>query len=368
MTLRSTLDLPLHTGKAPNWLMKRMVRLSRAILEVMFSLYSSEEILRKFSDPFWFQALGCTLGFDWHSSGLTTTVCSAIKMSLKEMGKEAKIFVCGGKGATSRATPQEIEELAESGWLEVEPDRLKTVSRLVAKIDNSCLQDGFTLYHHCIFLDKSGNWAIIQQGMEEKKERGMARRYHWSSEKATNFFSQPHTAVVCPVRKKETLNLVDCGLEDLHSRMVFWVNQPPSVFLKILNKLKSSPSLPRRHQVLFRDIDPKKIQGILISTYEKRVNDFSDLLSQTKAGPKTLRALALVSELVFGSRLSFRDPARFSYAVGGKDGYPYPIDRRHYDEVIESLSRILRKSRGLGKSEISRTMKRLYRLSVGQGR
>ncbi len=362
----NTLDLPLHTGKAPKWLFRRMVKMSRAIMEIMFELYDSKEILSKFSDPFWFQAFGSVLGFDWHSSGLTTTVCSAVKSACLSI-PQPKLMICGGKGATARKTPQEIEDLADRRLIDADAELLKRISRLVAKIDNACVQDGFTLYHHCIFVDKEGDWAVIQQGMAEDSSyyRGMARRYHWYSCRIKDILSRPHSAIVSKLKRKFALNLVDSNSAEVQERIVTLFYEKPNKIAGLLKKMKSlSYKMPRRHQVLLSDIDPDRIRSVLISNYQSKVNDFSDLLGDTTLGPKTLRALAIISDLIYSAPLSFRDPARFSYAVGGKDGHPYHIDRVHYDQVVDSLAKIIKRARILGPADLSRTLSRLRKLST----
>ncbi len=368
LEMRYSLDLPLHTGKAPKWLFRRMVRMSQAILEIMFELYDSKDILSKFSDPIWFQSFGAVLGFDWHSSGLTTTVCAAIKSACASMS-DSKLMVCGGKGSSARRTPEEIDLLADCRFIQIDPNELKQISKVVAKIDNSCIQDGFTLYHHCMFLDKEGNWAVIQQGMSEEDSlsRGMARRYHWYSEHIKNMFSRPHRAVISVIKRRFALNLVDSNSDRVQRRMVELFHLYPDKIVKILQRMKDySYKLPRRHQVLLSDIDPKRIKSVLLSNYHNEVKDFSDLLANTTLGPKTLRSLALISDLIYSVPLSFNDPARFSYAVGGKDGHPYSIDLSHYDEVVESLHRILKRARVLGPADLSRTLTRLRRLTREQ--
>ncbi len=338
--LHRSLDLPLHGGKAPRWLLARMIRLSRAILEVMFGLYSPRQVLERLSDPFWFQGLGCVLGFDWHSSGLTTTVCFALKKACSEI-PDSPVVVCGGKGRFARQTPEEIRQAGELGSLVSDPEDLVRISKLTAKVDNSCVQDGFTIYHHTMFVGRDGSWAVIQQGMSDDR-RAMARRYHWMSSRVSkDFLSDPHAGIVSTGRPALVLNLADSEIEETRDVMVELARQEPSRVIRALSRLQEMGSLPKRHYILLQDIDPRRIHQVLLGTYERQPENFETMLLETKTGAKTLRALALIADLIESKPLSFRDPARYSYAVGGKDGHPYPIERRHYDSVIEELNRLV---------------------------
>ncbi len=334
--MRKTIDLPLHSGRAPKYLLERMVKFCRVVFEIMFTEFDCGYVLERLSDPMWFQSLGCLVGFDWHSSGVTTTLSFAIKEALSSISG-SPIQVCGGKGKYALLTPSEITKLGERRWLRDEDvKKLIDISRVVAKVDNVCVQDGFSLYHHSLFIAKDGRWVIIQQGM---REGSWARRYHWYGAKLSNresFFSNPHTGISSDKLCNWVLNLVDMNSFDVRQTIVNVVNVPEDI-LDFLRRLSSNKlRLPRRHQVLLTDINVKRLEKILLSSYEG-VSDFWSVLLRTKIGPKTMRAIALASEIVYGVELSFRDPARFSFAVGGKDGYPYPIDRKHYDEVIRVL-------------------------------
>ncbi len=354
---RFTVDLPLHSGSAPRWLFDRMKKLAGAIFEVMFMEFNSEQILEKIADPFWFQALGCVLGFDWHSSGLTTTVCSAIKSALRELNS-CVIFACGGKGRSALRTPDEIETIADSYCIGFDVELLKRVSRLTAKIDNACVQDGFNLYHHMLFFDRSGNWVVIQQGMQDKTGR-WARRYHWYGPSVDDFFDKPHNAIITN-RYNLTLNLVDDGQKKTQQLIVSLVSgKKANLILKDLAKLKADYKLPLRHRLLLEDIDPRKIYKILLSSYTGMVESFESLLLSRGIGPKTLRALALISELIYGGKLSFRDPARFAYANGGKDGYPYKVNLADYDVVVSVMNKIVKRAK-IGRVEKVKLMRRLY--------
>jgi hypothetical protein len=333
-------NLPLHYGKVPPWLFGRMSQLAREITVVTVTEFGAEEMLRRLSDPFWFQALGCVLGYDWHSSGVTTTVCGALKEGLRGRGRELGLFVAGGKGRTSRKTPAEIENAGQE--LKVNPSSLVYASRMSAKVDNSALQDSYQLYHHCFFFTKEGSWAVIQQGMNETNR--YARRYHWLGEKVSDFVCEPESAI-CGQSKAEVLNLV--ALESEKSRAVITqvaAEQKPDTIVSQLDKLKTL-NLPRRAHISLEDIHPDRLARIFLSAYEHKPKDFESLLALAGMGPKAIRALSLISELVYGTPASPRDPASYSFAHGGKDGYPYPVDKQTYDSSIQFLTQALEKAK-----------------------
>ena len=323
--------LPLHGGKAPRYLFERMVKLSREIVIFLVSEFGREEVLRRLSDPYWFQAFGCVLGFDWHSSGVTTTVCGALKEGLRDVENELGIFVAGGKGATSRKTPSEITSRCER--LGKDPQSLIYASRISAKVDSSAVQDGYQLYHHVFVFTADGQWCIVQQGMSDATS--MARRYHWLSDDVTSYVNEPHAAVCCDA-PADTLNLVAAESAPVRDASASLAAAKPEVTLKALGHLPLL-ELPRRHEVSTADINAKYLQKILLRTYEAAPPDFESLLSIEGVGAKTLRALALTSELVYGTKASHRDPARYSFAHGGKDGTPFPVDRSTYDQTIEIM-------------------------------
>ena len=323
--------LPLHGGRAPSYLFQRMVLLSREIIIFIAREQGRDEVLRKFSDPFWFQAFGCVLGFDWHSSGLTTTVCGAVKEGLRGTEKELGLFVAGGKGATSRKTPAEITSACEVTGGNQKP--LVYASRMAAKVDNSAVQDGYQLYHHSFLFTAKGEWCIVQQGMSD--ETSMARRYHWLSDNVTSYVSEPHAAICCDAAAP-TLNLVAGESAGVRVASAELAGQKPEVTLAALHHLPLL-DMPRRHFVEERDLNPKHLQKILLRTYESAPADFESLLAIEGVGAKTLRALALTSELIYGTRASQRDPARYAFAHGGKDGTPFPVDRPTYDKTIEVM-------------------------------
>ena len=352
-------NLPLHGGKCPRWLFERMVKMTRALLEVMIADAGTEGVLAKVSDPYWFQALGCVLGFDWHSSGLTTTVCGAFKEALRDRAGQLGLFVAGGKGRTSRQTPHEIQLIGERHPLAKDPAELVFASRMAAKVDNSAVLDGYQLYHHTFFFNSRGQWAVVQQGMNE--ENRWARRYHWLSTALRDFVCEPHQAVCCDYRG-ETLNLVALESDPARKVVTGLSRENPEKIVRDLTRLqeKAALQLPARHQVLLSDLNPKNVGRVLLKSYERQPEDFRTLLATEGIGPKTLRALSLLSELVYGTPPSYRDPARYSYAHGGKDGHPYPVDRPLYDQSIAFLQKILSESR-LGRTEKAETFRRLGR-------
>jgi len=346
-------NLPLHYGKVPPWLFERMSQLAREITVVTITEFGTGEMLRRLSDPFWFQALGCVLGYDWHSSGVTTTVCGALKEGLRGPGRELGLFVAGGKGRTSRKTPAEIEDAGHR--LKVNPSVLIYASRMSAKVDNSALQDGYQLYHHCFFFTKEGSWAVVQQGMNEMNR--YARRYHWLGEKVSDFVCEPEAAI-CAQSKAEVLNLV--ALESEKSRAVITqvaAEQKPDGIVSQLDKLKTL-NLPRRAHASLEDIHPARLSKIFLNAYERKPRNFESLLALDGMGPKALRALSLISELVYDTPASPRDPASYSFAHGGKDGYPYPVDKQTYGKSIQFVAQALGKAR-IGDKEKLKAFRRL---------
>ena len=333
-------NLPLHGGKAPRWLFERMTKLAREICIVVVEEFGPEEMLRKISDPYWFQAFGCVLGFDWHSSGVTTTACGALKEGVREIDRDLGFFVAGGKGGTSRKTPKQIEDRGH--LISVDPAELVYDSRIVAKVDSAALQDGYQLYHHVFFFTRDGSWAVVQQGMNDRTR--YARRYHWLGEKVTDFVCEPHAAI-CAQRTGETLNLVAQQSTPAREtiRQIASENKPERTIAE-LKKIQTL-DLPRRHYMIAQDIHPDRISKIILSTYERNPRDFEELLGLQGVGPKTIRALSLLAELIYGTQPSFTDPARFGFAHGGKDGIPYPVDRGTYDQSIQLLRKAVTRAK-----------------------
>ena len=345
-------DLPLHYGKAPRWLFEKMKFLAREVIIAIVSEKGPEEFLRKISDPLWFQALGCVLGFDWHSSGLTTTTCGAIKEAVKGLEKELGVFVAGGKGKVSLNTPLEITQKTEK--ISTNPEPLIYASRMAAKVDTAGLQDGFQLYHHCFIFTSSGKWAIVQQGMNELT--GYARRYHWIGEKVKSFVCEPHLAI-CSEWKGQGLNMVAKESEKARKVCTELSREKPSGIIKDLKRIQKL-KMPTSHSFSLEKTKPEKLEKTLHILYEKNPKNFEEVLETKGVGVKTIRALALVSDLIYGAKPSFKDPATYSFAHGGKDGHPYPVDKKTYTETILTLHKALREAK-IGRSEKIKAIKRL---------
>ncbi len=350
-----TVVSPLHGGKAPAWLFKRMAAMAREISSVIVLEYGTRELLERLADPLWFQALGCVLGFDWHSSGVTTTVCGAVKEGLSGMEHELGFYACGGKGARSRKTPQEIELFCERRGRD--PEILVRSSKVSAKVDNTALQDGYQLYHHNFFFDAQGRWSVVQQGMNTANRT--ARRYHWFSRELEDMVDEPH-AGICAQRKMGLVyDLTASQSLESRERSVEILHEGPDFVLGELEKCKSY-ELPRRHALMLSDIEPKNIRRVMIQTYEQQPQSFLDLLESRGAGPKTVRALALLAEVIYGTEVSRSDPAVFSFAHGGKDGTPYPVNKEVYDNSIDVLRCAVEKAR-IGDRQKLEAMRKLTR-------
>ncbi len=345
-------DLPLHYGRAPRWLFERMVKLAYHIVHAVVREEGPEGFIKKVSDPVWFQSLGCVLGFDWHSSGLTTTLCGALKEGLKGKGQELGVLIAGGKGRVSRKTPGEIQKYSHQ--FSFSPEKLVYASRMSAKVDSAALQDGYQLYHHTFIFTPSGTWAVIQQGMDLSS--GWARRYHWLSSSLEDFVCEPHSGICCN-HQGQVLNLVarESNRVRIHSTLLS--REKPE---KIIRELKHLPrlKLPMEHRIFFSRLCQKTLNRILVKTYENQPEHFRHLLGLEGVGPRTIRALALLSELIFGERASRLDPVTYSFAHGGKDGHPYPVDRGTYDRSIEIIRKAIMEAR-LGQREKMDALKRL---------
>ena len=351
-------NLPLHYGKAPRWLFDRMVKLAREITVTVVSEFGAEEMLQRLSHPFWFQALGCVLGYDWHSSGVTTTLCGALKEGIKGLEQDLGLFVAGGKGRTSRRTPSELENWGNR--LSINPVPLIYASRMSAKVDSSAVQDGYQLYHHSFLFTAKGSWAVVQQGMNEATR--YARRYHWLGEAVSDFVNEPHSAILSEARG-QALNLVAGESDRVRSTITgIATSQKPPDIVSDLKKLKTL-NLPARHPIGVNDLHPDSLSRILLSTYERQPQDFEQLLGLQGVGARTIRALSLISELVYGVAPSYRDPARYSFAHGGKDGYPYPVDRKTYDRSIELLAKAIHRTK-MGIREKNEALSRLKRVRM----
>ena len=336
MKRSGTADLPLHYGTVPQWLSDRMAALGREIIRAIVEDYGPDEVLRRLSDPFWFQALGCVLGMDWHSSGITTSVMGALKRAINPLSGELGIFVCGGRGKHSLRTPQELMDV--SGRTGLDGDSLVRASRLSAKVDNTCILDGFSLYLHTFILSRSGEWTVVQQGMNQ--DTRMARRYHWHSKNIRSFVDDPHTAVVGKNQGLIT-NLSDSRASANRNGVTEFLLQHPDTQLHELRRL----TMPGPHQIRPEHVNSKRLGAVLTLAYEKQYREFTDVLLLRGVGPRTIQSLSLVSEVIHGAPGRFDDPARFAFAHGGKDGAPFPVPLKVYDESISVLRNAVNRAR-----------------------
>jgi hypothetical protein len=348
-------NLPLHGGSAPRWLFERMTRLSREITRCIVEEYGPREMLTRLADPWWFQAFGCVLGFDWHSSGVTTTVCGALKQALRGTEADLGLFVAGGKGKTSRRTPDDIAAYGERFSIGRDPGELIYASRMSAKVDNTAVQDGYQLYHHTFVFTRDGDWAVVQQGMND--ETGWARRYHWLSPAMESFVCEPHSGVCSEGSGQQVLNMVARESEPARQTTAALSQEKPERLVREIERMQAL-TLPGRHQVLVSELRPDSLRRIWLKSYERQPQDFQQLLEVRGVGPTAIRALALIADLVYGVKASVRDPAKFSFAHGGKDGYPYPVDRETYDRSIEMLRQAVNRAR-IGDREKLDALRRL---------
>jgi hypothetical protein len=321
-------DLPLHGGRVPPWLAERMTRLGTAITEAIIYEYGVSAFLTRLSDPFWFQALGAVMGMDWHSSGITTSVMGALKRGLTPRAGDLGLYICGGRGRHSRNTPAELRSIATRRGFD--GDNLVRTSRLTARIDNNAIADGFQIYLHNFLVTSTGEWAVVQQGLNDRS--GMARRYHWHSASVSDFVSDPHTGIVGE-NQGTIMNLVDAEATPAQAAMLEIGREPPEKSLANIRHLQ----LPAHHDVRAADVDLKRLGAVLAVAYERDLHDFAELLLLENLGPRTLQSLALVAEVVHGAPSRFSDPARFSFAHGGKDRHPFPVPLKTYDESLNVL-------------------------------
>ena len=353
MNHSGTADLPLHGGRVPPWLASRMTELGTAIAEQVILNYGQPEFLTRLSDPFWFQAYGAVMGMDWHSSGITTSVMGALKRGMNPRFSELGLMFCGGRGRHSMRTPDELRAFSLKTGLD--GDALARTSRLTARVDNNAVADGFQLYLHSFVITQSGEWAVVQQGM--KPESHLARRYHWHSATVRSFVSEPHAAIVGkPVG--EILNLVDARAERAQDALLTIAREPVTSALNDARKLV----MPMHHDVRAEDIDLKRLGAVLAVAHEQELRDFASLLLVEGLGPRTLQSLALIAEIVHGAPCRFSDPARFAFAHGGKDGHPFPVPLKTYDESLAVLRRSMDAAR-LGHTEKLQGFRRLDRLT-----
>ena len=362
-------NLPLHGGKAPRWLFKRMVLLARGIIEVMNLEYGKNEFLKRISDPFWFQSLSCVLGFDWHSSGTTTVTCGALKDAIDP--EEHGLAIVGGKGRASRNTLNQIRQIGEIFNLSTDAiQKFEYSSRMAAKVDNSAIQDGYNLYHHCFLISEDGKWGVIQQGIN--CDINYARRYHWCSEHLNHFVCDPHDAIIGKKSVSSVLNMVTEKSKECQKLCVDLVNESPRHLQKnwaMLARCHTQSTLDEwdaknQKKIIMpclnmpRNINWSKMKEI----YDFQPSNYEQLLSIQGIGPNTIRALALIAELIYGEKPSWNDPVKFSFTVGGKDGVPFPVDRKAMDESTEILRQGIQRSKIGDKQKID-AIKRLRRFN-----
>jgi len=365
---RGIATFTLDTGTCPRWLFARMVKLGREMTRVLVAEFGPDEFIRRIADPVWFQSLGTVLAFDWNASGLTTILTAALKEAIRNQEKELGIFICGGKGKTSRKTPQEITSWADKLSLpDAHANNLVYNSRMSAKVDNSLIQDGYQIYHHSFFFSRNGSWAVVQQGMNQIN--ASARRYHWFSENIEDLVCEPHTGIVTVAKRQPTLNLTARDSTSTRKLSVEFVSAGyPSLMkdIEILRKHSSNLSMMvslkfkgqqltllqledtefKYHPVVHEDFSRSRyLEKILLKLCDTQPENYEKLLATEGVGPKTIRALALVAEVIYGAKPSYEDPARYSFAHGGKDGTPYRVDRDTYDKTIATLVQAVRRSR-----------------------
>ncbi|WP_293957541.1 MULTISPECIES: DUF763 domain-containing protein [unclassified Sphingobacterium] len=358
MRKSGTADLPLHYGKVPAWLYERMASLGRSIVEVMLMDYGKDEVLRRLADPFWFQSFGAVLGMDWHSSGITTAVMGALKRAINPDAKSLGLYICGGKGKLSMHTPQELLQVSDR--IGLNGSDLIRSSKLVAKVDNTAVQDGYQLYLHNFIVADNGNWSVVQQGMHEKD--GTARRYHWHSEKIKSFVEEPHAGITGPSQGM-IFNLTATEAAANRAGIMTLVGEDSFKVIQEFAKL----AMPSHHDVRASDVNLKRLGAMLYVARESPLIDFEDLLLLKGIGPRTLQSLALVSEVIHGAPSRFKDPARFSFAHGGKDGHPFPVPLTIYDESIQILKKGIEKSK-LGHSDKLKSVQKLHQLVLDSER
>ena len=347
-------DLPLHTGYVPQWLYERMGQLGFAIAEAIITEYGKKEFLSRISDPFWFQSFGAVMGMDWHSSGITTSVMGALKRAINPHSKELGIYICGGKGRFSKDAPKELILVGEKTGLN--GDELVRLSKLSAKVDNTAVQDGFQLYIHNFIVSNEGAWSVIQQGMNDNN--GMARRYHWHSHHVKSFVEEPHTAV-CGINEGLILNLTAAEANVTRKSILDITTEKPERMMQEFQQLL----MPSHHNVLSKDVDLKRLGTVLWLAHDTQPKDFEELLLLEGVGPRTVQSLTLVSEVIHGTPSRFKDPARFSFAHGGKDGHPFPVPTKTYDEVIETLQKAIGKAK-IGQNDKSQALRKLHEIAA----
>ncbi|HEY0041808.1 MAG TPA: DUF763 domain-containing protein [Flavisolibacter sp.] len=349
-------DLPLHNGSVPQWLYERMAKLGFAITEAIISEYGKKEFLSRISDPFWFQSFGAVMGMDWHSSGITTSVMGALKRAVNPHAKELGIYICGGKGKFSKDAPKELLLVGEQTGLN--GHELVRLSKLSAKVDNTAVQDGFQLYIHNFIVSNEGDWSVVQQGMREGD--AMARRYHWHSQHVKSFVEEPHTGI-CGQNMGQILNLTAVAANTTRQGILDITSEKPEKMMQEFQQLL----MPSHHNVQTKDVDLKRLGTVLWLAHEKQPKDFEELLLLQGVGPRTVQSLTLVSEVIHGTPSRFKDPARFSFAHGGKDGHPFPVPTKTYDEVIETLQKAIGKAK-IGQADKAQALKKLHEIAANR--
>jgi hypothetical protein len=347
-------DMPLHYGFVPQWLAERMAKLGLAITETILAEYGTKAMLERLSNPFWFQSLGAVMGMDWHSSGITTSVMGALKRAVNPHAKQLGIYICGGKGKFSKDAPAELMAVAEKTGLD--GHHLVRCSKLSAKVDNTAVQDGFQLYTHNFMVSNTGDWTVIQQGMSDAS--GMARRYHWHSSHLQNFVEEPHSAV-CGVNQGHILNVTAAEAAGARTGMLALTQEKPEKMMQEIQHLL----MPGHHEVRAEDVDLKRLGSVLWVAHEYGLNNFEELLLLKGVGPRTVQSLALVSEVIHGTPSRFKDPARFAFAHGGKDGHPFPVPISVYDDAINTLQTAVQKAK-LGNTDKQQAIKALHTLAA----
>ena len=347
-------DLPLHNGSVPKWLYERMAKLGFAITEAIVEEYGKKEFLTRMSDPFWFQSFGAVMGMDWHSSGITTSVMGALKRAINPFSKELGIYIAGGKGKFSREAPKELLLIGEQTGLN--GHELVRFSRLSAKVDNTAVQDGFQLYIHNFILSNEGDWTVVQQGMREGD--AMARRYHWHSQHVKSFVEEPHTAI-CGENQGQILNLTAAEANTTREKILDITQEKPELMMQEIQLLV----MPGHHDVRSEDVNLKRLGSILWLAHDSEPKDFEELLLLEGVGPRAVQSLALVSEVIHGTPSRFKDPARFSFAHGGKDGHPFPVPTKTYDEVISTLQKAVHRAK-IGQADKAEAIKKIHEIAA----
>jgi uncharacterized protein len=347
-------DLPLHNGYVPQWLYERMAKLGFAITEAIIEEYGKKDFLSRMSDPFWFQSFGAVMGMDWHSSGITTSVMGALKRAVNPHSKELGIFIAGGKGKFSKDAPKELMLVSEQTGLN--GTELVRLSKLSAKVDNTAVQDGFQLYIHNFIVSNEGDWTVVQQGMRE--DDAMARRYHWHSHHVKNFVEEPHTAV-CGKNQGQILNLTASEANVTRDKILDITHEKPELMMQEIQHL----IMPGHHNVQSKDVNLKRLGSVLWLAHDAQPKKFEELLLLEGVGPRTVQSLALVSEVIHGTPSRFKDPARFSFAHGGKDGHPFPVPTKTYDEVISTLQKAVQRAK-IGQTDKTEALKKIHEIAV----